>query len=551
MKDKLLTPLAGLLVAGIILLLFSKGLHDPDVGWPDADRVLMDGLFLYDFLRELPALLSADFVQNAYRYALEYYAQYPALSLMGSRPPFFPLIEALFFSWFGVRDFSGKLAVLAMALCGAVAWHDLIRRSFDRPTALLASCLLFSTPFIAQWGWYPMLEIPVLAMSLLTTNFFWRYSESGRPQWLFATAIGLALTIWTKQTALFMAIWFLGWLLITGQARIAFRQRATWWAMLLCLLLVLPLGIATLLLGKLNITLAFEGMDPALRGLGLTDWVYLRKYLDLLWQTQVTWPVLMLALVGVVLAGWRRDRRVLFYLLLIVTTYIFFTVIRSDRVDRYTIFWVPAFALLAALPGHYLRHNPLVRNATWLTLTLVILWQVQVSHAQTPTATRGYQEAARLAMQHTRHGMIFMDGVNNGYFIYYVRLNDPERRHHVIRGDKLLHSSAIFANAWTEVHVQDVAAIRNHFDRYGIDIIVVEEANYANLPIHQMLRDDLKGDDFELLQSIPVESGRSALRGQKLLVYRYKHAKPPTRQDLAISIPLIGKTFQVTIGRHQ
>ncbi|MEO5334007.1 MAG: glycosyltransferase family 39 protein [Magnetococcus sp. YQC-5] len=537
------------LLLALVVILFSRGLMNPDVGWPDADRILMDGLFMHDLLHDIPfqELFHPNGFHTAYQYALQYFAHYPALSL-GARPPLFPLVEALFFTLFGVHDWSGKLSIIAFAMLGTIAWYDLIRRSYDRQTALLATGLLFTTPFIVQWGWYPMLEIPILAMTLLTANLFWRYTATGNQKTLFLAALSFSMTLWTKQAALFTLLWFLPWLALSGRLKTMIVQKSTWGAVILPLILTLPVGIMTVWMGKMNLAVTLQGMDPALQGLGLLDWEYLRQYIDILLQKQLTLPVLSLAALGLASAAWHRDRTALFYLLLILSTYIFFTTIRTYRIDRYTIFWVPAFCLFATLPWYHWRHHTPFRRLGWLLILLVIAWQIREVQAKTPAFTSGYQDAARIAATQSRHGMIFMDGVNNGYFTYFVRLNDPDKRLSVLRGDKLLHSSAIFADSWTEVHVKTLNEIKTIFDQYGIDIIVVEEANYANLEIHRLLREFLKTDLFEPIRAIPIESTRSQLAHQTLHVYRYKEAKPPSIKEFSMSIPLVGMRFQLPVG---
>ncbi|MBF0271273.1 MAG: glycosyltransferase family 39 protein [Magnetococcales bacterium] len=540
------------LLALLTVALFTRGLTDPDVGWPDADRVLMDGMFIHDFLRDLDlnTLFDRNFLGNAYQYAIRYFAQYPALSL-GSRPPFFPFVEAVFFFVFGIHDYSAKLALLLFVLIGLWAWHDLVRRTHDQSTALMASGLLFTTPFIVQWGWYPMLEIPVLAMSLLTANLLWRHVTSGEAKWLYLAAIAFSLALWTKQTALFMAPWFVVWLIVTGQARPLLQARTTWLALGVVAMLTAPLAALTIWMGKTNLALAFQGMEAAHQNADWTQWAYLRQYLDLLIQYQVTYPVLALAALGVITTLVRRDRNALFYLLLIVTTYLFFTALHSFRIDRYTIFWVPGFALLAALPFHHFRDQPLVRRFGWLAIVGIMILQIHQVQTKTPAFTQGHREAALLALQHSKNGRIFMDGINNGYFTYYVRLNDPDRRFHVLRGDKLLHSSSVFTEHWTQIHIRDLQGIQKLFDQYGIDIIVVEAFNYAELEIHQTLRDYLETDAFELLRVIPIHSTRSRLIDQTLKVYRYKHPHPPSNSRISLSVPLVGKTFETTLPETQ
>jgi predicted membrane-bound mannosyltransferase len=50
-----------------------------------------------------------------------------------------------------------------------------------------------------------MAELPVLSMAMLTAYVFYRFTETERPGYLYATAILFSFTVWTKQTAVFVA----------------------------------------------------------------------------------------------------------------------------------------------------------------------------------------------------------------------------------------------------------------------------------------------------------------------------------------------------------
>jgi len=87
-------------VLGVMSFLLLRGIGDPSLVYPDADRLLMDGVFIHDFMREMP-------VNEIYEFTSDYYAQYPALSI-GYRPPFFPFVEALFNGVFGINMWSSR-----------------------------------------------------------------------------------------------------------------------------------------------------------------------------------------------------------------------------------------------------------------------------------------------------------------------------------------------------------------------------------------------------------------------------------------------------------
>lgn len=123
-----------LVLAIAVALLFLSAPYRADMWWSDAPRHAMDGAFYRDLFRDMP-------VGHLKEYAMNYYLQYPALATL-FYPPFFPLVEALFFAVFGVSAFSAQLAVATFYLAMAWGAYFLARRWFE-PMASLAVSLLF------------------------------------------------------------------------------------------------------------------------------------------------------------------------------------------------------------------------------------------------------------------------------------------------------------------------------------------------------------------------------------------------------------------------
>ena len=55
----------------------------------------------------------------------------------------------------------------------------------------------------------------------------------------------------------------------------------------------------------------------------------------------------------------------------------------------------------------------------------------------------------------------------------------------VLRGDKLLSSSAISLTRWLEVHTHNEQGIKEIIDECGIDYIIVESIDRPGVEIHQ------------------------------------------------------------------
>lgn len=119
-------------------LLFWGALHAQEFWWTDESWHAMNGVFFLDLLRDMPW-------QALYEYALQYFAQYPALAL-NWYPPFFPLVESGAFTLLGISEFAARLTVMVFALIGVTVWYAWVRPIWGGEAAILSSLLYFSAP---------------------------------------------------------------------------------------------------------------------------------------------------------------------------------------------------------------------------------------------------------------------------------------------------------------------------------------------------------------------------------------------------------------------
>jgi len=534
-KERLALPFV-LLVMSVLLL---RSIGDSSLHYPDADRILMDGVFILDFLREMP-------VDNIYEFATDYYAQYPALSI-GYRPPFFPFIEALFNGVFGINLWSSRLAIVVFMLVGVTAWYKLVKRIFGTESAFWASLLMVTMPFISKWGWYTMAELPVLSMALLTAYVFYYYTETQRPGYLYATAILLSLTIWTKQTAVFLPLWFFLYLGVKGQILNCLKRKEFWISVAIVLTWIVPLALITIWLGDQHLAQSIGATESTRSFAWRFKWWNLKHLIIILTSHHLTLPVLTLSLTGMVWAAWKRDPRCLYFVLLIISTYVFFSYL-TGKSPRYSIFWIPAFCLFATMPLLYLRQSSL-RIAVIIVLGITSVYQVTQVYAIVPKYSTGYDEAAQYVIRESKGSTVFFDGVNNGYFTYFMRAFDPKRSLIVLRGDKLLTSASITFKRWLKIHAYSSEDIENILKKYGTTHIVVESEDRTGIAIHQELHDFLDSGPFRLVKEIPVKSNRRRLRGQTLKIYKFLNSEPITADRLELRLPVVGQTLSIPIDR--
>ena len=306
-----------------------------------------------------------------------------------------------------------------------------------------------------------------------------------------------------------------------------------------------PLALLTLKLGGLNISQSI-GNDPRGDGVPRYHWNNLTQYLVLLYREQLTLPVLILSLIGMALSVFQRDRRSILLWSLVASTYAFCTCL-NFKYARYTIFWLPAFMPFAVVP--LLTLARVVRMPDWILPGVLVVAQLFGLAASAPATASGYRDAAELVLRNRdRFGpMVFIDAYNGGYLTYFLRVLDPDRGLYVLRGDKLLTSSAIDSTMYLQVHAESQSDIAKIFDRYGIGMVVVESTNYAGVAIHDVLRQYLQSDRFQRIAEIPVHGTRALLDGQTLKVYGVIDRKEATADEITIPIPLINRTITVPL----
>jgi hypothetical protein len=116
---------------------------------------------------------------------------------------------------------------------------------------------------------------------------------------------------------------------------------------------------------------------------------------------------------------------------------------------------------------------------------------------------------------------------------------------YVLRGDKLLSSSAVYSDHNLEIHAFSEVDIKRIIDEFGVSCIVVESADVSGIEIHEIFRDYLASGPFKLMNDIVVESNRSELQNQTLKIYRYLEFRPATAEYLSIKLPIIGKNLKI------
>ena len=160
----------GALVFGLVSLAVAPATEPCFHG--DETRHVMSGVFVRDFIRDLPLAGPRD-------YAIRYYLQYPALGFL-VWPPLHYLIEGAFMLVFGTSFLGARFLVLIESSLACLVLFRIVRRTHGLETAFLTVALFRASPLVFMYSRVVMLEVPTLLMALVSINAFLKYLESDR-----------------------------------------------------------------------------------------------------------------------------------------------------------------------------------------------------------------------------------------------------------------------------------------------------------------------------------------------------------------------------------
>lgn len=517
---------------GGIFLLSTKGITSEGTVSLQGDmpRYLMNGAYGYDLIRTLP-------LGHMMEYTYQYYARYPALSL-GHHPLLPGAATVPFYSLLGISVFSARWSTIFFMLLATTFWFLLVRLLYEDQMAFLSSFLLITTPYIVNFSRVVMSEIPTLALIIVTVYFFVRYCKQDRPIYAFAFAFNFALSIYAKHLASLMLPIFLVYLGgIKGIKKLLSKEMIL--SGILIILLVTPLIPLTLKFSQANIELVADQTLPS-----RLEPYNLLYHLKALWPCHLTLPVLVLSLISIGFSLYRKDPRSMFFLLWIVGYYLQITLLGAHEL-RFSIYWIPAFCLFAALTVH-LPRGRFLKTLLSLLLLLIGAYQFTVSFNSEPEHAEGYEEAAKYVVENRKgESVLFSANVDTGYFVFFVRKHDPHQDLIVLRADKLLATSKMNQIVEERIHSRD--QIYENLQDFGIGYVVLEDMAYES-PALEWLREEVKTDRFVLRKKIPIFTNSYKLQDVALVIYEYKDYTPPKRgKMISLDIPLMGDSISVRL----
>jgi 4-amino-4-deoxy-L-arabinose transferase-like glycosyltransferase len=409
------------LLCAIVLALSTKGITDESVVSMNGDmpKYLMNGVYFYDLLDDMP-------VKNPLEHAYRYFAQYPALSL-GHHPLLLGVAEVPFYTVFGISVFSARLCIVFFMLISAIALYFLVRLIYGDTIALLASSLFVTSPFIVRYSRIVMPEIQAIALIILATYFLYKYCELDNGKYAIAAAFTLILSVFSKQHVIFIFPVFLLFLIIQKRPKSLFTKKLII-AYLIIIILILPLVFITLKFAKYNIR--WVTSYSLNERLSLSNIVYFPKTV---WRYHLSFPVLIFSLTSIIAFIWRRDKKIVFFLIWIISLYLLLTGLGLQKGPRYAIYWIPHFCVLAAAIINLFQNRSYKIFIITLLLTTVC-YQFIVAYKMKPEYLDGYEKTAKYMTEILTEKTILFHGVNDtSYLIFFIRKYDTERNFIILR----------------------------------------------------------------------------------------------------------------------
>lgn len=519
-------------------LLFWKTLYAGEFWWTDESRHAMNGVFFLDLWQDMP-------LRAPYEYALQYFAQYPALAL-NWYPPFFPVVESAFFAVFGITEFSARLTVLVFALIGVTAWYAWVRPIWGRPAAILSCLLYLSAPGLLDWTRSVMLEVPAIAMIIVSILAFDRYLD--HPSLKRAGLAGLALscTLLLKQTTVFILPALLAYALVTGRWRLLWRREALL-AYAIVSIAIAFLAVHALKFGSVPVSsfVSLFGSNSS-QLLSPARW---GQFWSALWDV-CGLPLILAILVGVAFRllrtkGALQDPLIFLWL---GASYLFTTVVIGGgpgNVPRYTMYALPALTLLACMPlSRPIMENVHIRRVAFMFLITLVGWNSYAAWAKPHPYVTGYKQMAEFVARQEDTGLILFAGKHDGNFIFHLRALDPRKEKAVLRADKILVSMAVHKSFGTVSYVQSTEDVVRLIDRFGIGVIVIESRDIVDLPEFKLLAKALDDPRFQVIQEIPILTNVPEFSDLSIRAYRYL-AKKEQAGDLVIPLPHMGMEIKL------
>ena len=394
-----------------------------------------------------------------------------------------------------------------------------------------------------------MLELPSMALIIITCFFFYNYFVLNKKPHLYFLTISLIIALYTKQTSIFLVPLFFSFILIQNLYKKLFKK-----PVIICVIVfivsILPLILFTLIFGKVGINASFGNLHQLRGGSLRSSLIHWSAYFKLLPKIFIK-PVLILALISFIfyyvnnyIKETKKDIMFSFFMLWVFWWYIAFSIL-GEAVIRYGIYVVPAISLIAVWVINALRDRKFLQWVTISLISFICLYQVKTAFSTPRLYIKGYEQAAKHVINNSKGHTILFSGVHNGNFIFFVRKYDFDKKAIVLRASKILFSMSVYKEWGYVSHVKSQEDICNLLNKYGTKYIVIEDRDLIGTTPNHWLRQILKTNKFKLVKKIKIKSNLEKYKDLSILIYEYMENPKGDAEKLVIEFPLLEKKINI------
>lgn len=513
----------------ITLIITTKNITRGDFRFSDACSHGMNGVYLHDLIKLMP-------LTHIYDFTLRFYGKYPAISIP-YHPPFFHLVEAFFFFLFGISAVTARVAVVFFSLLAIIVWYKLIKSMYNEEIAFFSGILLITTPTIVFWTRNAMLEMPALAMIILSSYFLHTSIDLNKKGHLYYCALCLGLSMWTKQTTVFLLPLFFSYIMIKKKYAKLYNKEG----ILSCFILLIfsvSLMLLTFKFAKYNIVQVVS--DTKYYGYTKSSASNFLFYIKAL-PSILTIPLLVLSCLSIAAILLKKSQKKRsFFLLWIFWAYAIITY-TSVKGVRYAYFWIPPFCLFASLIYTESKLKFKGINLSVVLLLCLCIFQFVVSYRLKIPFIDGYEKAAEFVTDTLKGDTVLVGGYFYGNFIFNLRKHDPDGNLIVLRSDKVLPNPFISKDDYKK---EDIYKL---LEDYGTKYIVVESKDSRYNPRLKKIRNILNSSDFIFRKKIDFATNINRLKDTSILIYEFNRDVSLKKERLEIYIPKMGGKLTVPI----
>ena len=516
------------LVAGLAVLVLSRGLTEGGFRFGDAAVHAMDGVLIHDWLAAGPtAWLSP------VEFALQQYAHYPSLGIGRHYPPGFAMVESGFFGLFGISVVTARLCVVFFGVLAVLGTYVFVRRIGGRRSATLAAAALASAPAFTEWGRQVMLEVPTLA-AVSWAAVAWQGYRRRPTWWRWGGMIAAALAVLLFRQSAWM---LLGAIAVT-LSFVAWRTKARW------LHAALAMGLALAVLVALLFSFERAGAE-LLRGRATFPslWeVRALTYYATVLPSQVGWAVVVTATIGLAATWFRREPAAVFLTACLVVTYGIMTA-ADYKCPRFFFLALLPLVSWAGLGAGWLVDQAAVRTRRVVVAVLLgaMGWQ---GYAAPLEIFPDYGQVVAAHRNELLRRVLLVDADRDTHLVFAARQYLPWRQVVVVRGSKLFYTCTAHTTFDFQPLVGSAEELAGVMQRYAFSYVISEREDKGRIEQHAWLRRFLDASSrYQRVATFALTAqDPPSYRDATLDVYELALPQADRARTLEVPIPRINRT---------